>query len=62
MRWLICNAWTQYQHTGLATTEALIRARPDLVRNVMKAYVEGIHYYKTAVPALGNSRKVSQDP
>src|SRR5437016_2272244 len=37
----------EYQHTGLATTEALIRARPDLVRNLMKAYVEGIHYYKT---------------
>jgi NitT/TauT family transport system substrate-binding protein len=37
----------EYQHTGLATTETLIRARPDLVRNVMKAYVEGIHYYKT---------------
>jgi len=37
----------EYQHTSLATTEALIRARPDLVRNVMKAYVEGIHYYKT---------------
>jgi hypothetical protein len=37
----------EYQHTGLATTQALIKARPDLVRNVMKAYVEGIHYYKT---------------
>ena len=37
----------EYQHTGLATTQALIRARPDLARNVMKAYVEGIHYYKT---------------
>jgi NitT/TauT family transport system substrate-binding protein len=37
----------EYQHTGLATTETLIRSRPDLVRNVMKAYVEGIHYYKT---------------
>jgi NitT/TauT family transport system substrate-binding protein len=37
----------EYQHTGLATTQALIRARPDLVRNVLKAYVEGIHYYKT---------------
>jgi NitT/TauT family transport system substrate-binding protein len=37
----------EYQHTALATTRALIRARPDLVRNVMKAYVEGIHYYKT---------------
>ncbi len=37
----------EYQHTGLATTQALIKGRPDLVRNVMKAYVEGIHYYKT---------------
>jgi ABC-type nitrate/sulfonate/bicarbonate transport system substrate-binding protein len=37
----------EYQHTGLATTQALIKARPDLVRNAMKAYVEGIHYYKT---------------
>ena len=37
----------EYQHTGLATTQALIRSRPDLVRNVMRAYIEGIHYYKT---------------
>src|SRR5918995_1112612 len=37
----------EYQHTGLATTQALIKSRPDLVRNVMKAFVEGIHYYKT---------------
>ena len=37
----------EYQHTGLATTQALIKARPDLVRNAMKAYIEGIHYYKT---------------
>jgi len=37
----------EYQHTGLATTEALIRARPDVVRNALKAYVEGIHFYKT---------------
>jgi ABC-type nitrate/sulfonate/bicarbonate transport system substrate-binding protein len=37
----------EYQHTGLATTQALIKSRPDLVRKVMKAYVEGIHYYKT---------------
>jgi ABC-type nitrate/sulfonate/bicarbonate transport system substrate-binding protein/LysM repeat protein len=37
----------EYQHTGLATTQALIGSQPDLVRNVMKAYVEGIHYYKT---------------
>jgi NitT/TauT family transport system substrate-binding protein len=37
----------EYQHTGLATTQAFIRSRPDVVRSVMKAYVEGIHYYKT---------------
>lgn len=37
----------EYQHTGLATTQAVIKARPDLIRNAMKAYVEGIHYYKT---------------
>lgn len=37
----------EYQHTGLATTQALIKSRPDLVRNAMKAYVEGIHFYKT---------------
>jgi NitT/TauT family transport system substrate-binding protein len=37
----------QYQHTGMATTRSLIKSRPDLVRAVMKAYVEGIHYYKT---------------
>jgi NitT/TauT family transport system substrate-binding protein len=37
----------EYQHTGLATTQALIKSRPDLVRNIMKAYAEGIHYYKT---------------
>jgi NitT/TauT family transport system substrate-binding protein len=37
----------EYQHTGLATTQSLIKSRPDLVRNVMKAYVEGIHFYKT---------------
>lgn len=37
----------EYQHTALTTTRALIKSRPDLVRNVIKAYVEGIHYYKT---------------
>jgi NitT/TauT family transport system substrate-binding protein len=37
----------EYQHTGVATTQALIKSRPELIRNVMKAYVEGIHYYKS---------------
>jgi len=26
---------------------ALIKSRPELIRNAMKAYIEGIHYYKT---------------
>ena len=30
----------EYQQTGLAKTQALIKPRPDLVRNIMKAYVE----------------------
>jgi NitT/TauT family transport system substrate-binding protein len=37
----------EYQHTALATTRALIQSRPDLVRSVVKAYVAGIHYYKS---------------
>jgi NitT/TauT family transport system substrate-binding protein len=37
----------EYQHTALTTTRASIKSRPDVVRNVIKAYVEGIHYYKT---------------
>jgi LysM repeat protein len=37
----------EYQHTGLATSRELVKSRPDLIRNVMKAYIEGIHYYKT---------------
>ena len=54
----------EYQHTGLATTQALIKSRPDLVRNVMKAYVEGIHYYKTqpaeSLAILGKYLKTSE--
>jgi NitT/TauT family transport system substrate-binding protein len=37
----------EYQHTGIAATQKLIKSKPDLVRNFMKAYVEGIHFYKT---------------
>jgi NitT/TauT family transport system substrate-binding protein len=37
----------EYQHTALATTRKLIKSQPELVRNVLKAYVEGVHYYKT---------------
>ena len=37
----------EYQATGIATTQATIKSRPDVIRSIMKAYVEGIHYYKT---------------
>jgi nucleoid-associated protein YgaU len=37
----------EYQHTGIAATQKLIKTKPDLVRNFLKAYVEGIHFYKT---------------
>lgn len=37
----------EYQHTGIAASEALIKSRPDLIRNFLRAYVEGIHFFKT---------------
>jgi NitT/TauT family transport system substrate-binding protein len=37
----------EYQHTSIATSRALIKSKPDLVRAFMRAYVEGIHYAKT---------------
>ena len=36
----------EYQHTGLAVTQNLIKTQPELVRNVLKAFAEGIHYMK----------------
>jgi NitT/TauT family transport system substrate-binding protein len=37
----------EYQHTGIATTQRLIKSRPDLVRAFLQAYVEGTYFYKT---------------
>ena len=37
----------EYQHTSVATTRALLKSKPDLVRDFMRAYIEGIHYGKT---------------
>jgi LysM repeat protein len=37
----------EYQYTAMATTRDLIKSRPDLVRSVVKASVEAIHYLKT---------------
>ena len=37
----------EYQHTGLAVSQSLIKTQPELVRNIMKAFVEGIHFMKT---------------
>ena len=36
-----------YQHTGVATTRSFIRSEEETLRNFMRAYVEGIHIYKT---------------
>jgi NitT/TauT family transport system substrate-binding protein len=40
----------EYQATVLAATQSTIKSRPDLVKRVLTAYVEGIHYYKTRRP------------
>lgn len=37
----------EYQHTSVATTRALLKSKPDLARDFLRAYVEGIHYAKT---------------
>jgi NitT/TauT family transport system substrate-binding protein len=37
----------EYQHNGLAVSQNLIKTQPDLIRNLVKAYVEAIHYMKT---------------
>ena len=37
----------EFQHTGIATARATINSRPDLVREFIRAYIEGIHYAKT---------------
>ncbi len=37
----------EYQHTSIATSKALIKSKPNLVRDFMRAYIEGIQYAKT---------------
>src|SRR5437016_5239105 len=37
----------EYQHTSLAVSQTMIKTQPDLVLNVLKSFVEGIHYAKT---------------
>jgi ABC-type nitrate/sulfonate/bicarbonate transport system substrate-binding protein/LysM repeat protein len=37
----------EYQHTSLATSRALLKAKPELARDFLRAYIEGIHYAKT---------------
>lgn len=52
----------EYQHTALVTTRSLIKSKPDLVRNTLRAFVEGIHYYKThREEALAILRKYLRD-
>jgi len=51
----------EYQHTGLAVTQNVIKTQPELVRNVLKAFVEAIYYMKThpkeAIAILGKYLK-----
>ncbi|MGZ8435612.1 MAG: ABC transporter substrate-binding protein [Candidatus Binatia bacterium] len=37
----------EYQHTSIATSRALLKLKPDLARDFMRAFIEGIHYAKT---------------
>lgn len=37
----------EYQHTSIATSRALIKSKPEMVRDFMRAYIEGIQYAKT---------------
>jgi len=37
----------EYQHTGLAVSQNTLKTQPEMVRNVFKAFVEGIHFMKT---------------
>ena len=41
----------EYPQGVLYVSSALISKRPDLIREFMKAYVEGIHQFKTNLPA-----------
>jgi len=36
-----------YQGAGVVTTRSYVREHPDIVRRYLKAYVEGLHRYKT---------------
>jgi len=37
----------EYQHTGLAVSQKTLKAQPEMVRNLLKAFIEGIHFMKT---------------
>lgn len=37
----------EYQHTGLAVSQTVIKTQPDIVRNILRAFVESIHFMKT---------------
>ncbi|HET8562886.1 MAG TPA: ABC transporter substrate-binding protein, partial [Candidatus Binatia bacterium] len=37
----------EYQHTALGVSQSLIKKDPELVRGILKAFVEAIHYMKT---------------
>lgn len=54
-----------YPHNNLATTEVFIRTEPETVRAFLRAFVEGIAFYKTsrseAVPLIKEFLRLSDD-
>ena len=42
----------EYQHTGLAVSQNLIKTQPELVRNVLKAFVEGPFHEESPKEAI----------
>lgn len=55
----------EYQGTCVVTTQAVIRAREEAIRRLVKAFVEGVHFMKThraeTVKSIGMFMK-QQDP
>src|SRR5215470_17814676 len=48
MSWPTFKCWgLEYPQNGLAVTRGLIGSKPELVRNLTKAFVEAIAYFKT---------------
>ena len=43
----LSNAGIDYQGAGVVTTRSFVRENPDTIRRYIRAYVEGLHRFKT---------------